>query len=68
MKSIGTLVGSILIFVLSACVNHPNSSVSESDQADQALTDAFTALGTDDEESGFGDEDIARCTLSQIRH
>ncbi len=59
MKSIGTLVGSILIFVLSACVNHPNSSVSESDQADQALTDAFTALGTDDEESGFGDEDIA---------
>lgn len=59
MKSIGTLVLSVFLLVLSGCVNHPNSSVSESDQADQALADAFTALGTDDEESEFGDKDIA---------
>jgi len=66
MKSMGTLVLSIIILILSGCISHPNSSVSESDQADQALSNAFTALGTDDEEVEFGDEEIAEVGAEEV--
>lgn len=66
MKSIGTLVLSFFILVLSGCISHPNSSVSEADQADQALSDAFTALGIDDEEAAFGDSDVEEVESEEV--
>lgn len=58
MKSISTLVVMIVGLYLSGCVAHPDGlTTSESTQADEALSDAF-ALGTDDEEAAFGDEEV----------
>jgi hypothetical protein len=58
----GTLVVSILsIFILTGCMSrnsNPNLT-DEMSEAMDALSDPFNALGTDDEEAEFGDEEVA---------
>lgn len=57
MKSIGTLVV-LLSLGMFGCVSHPQSTIAEGEQADQALIDPYNSLGTDDEEVAFGDEQV----------
>lgn len=51
---------SLFLILAPGCIGHPNSSLNEAEQADQALMDAYTALGTDDEEIQFGDDEISQ--------
>jgi hypothetical protein len=66
VKKISTLVVSVFVGVLAGCVAHPAGfDYTDKTQTQKALSDPYTALGTGDEESAFGDAAISDVESSE---